>query len=172
MGPPQGPEGPPIEFWENALEFPTERALKDAKSPADVGNWIQRLNARQVSMLRHLLKLPLDVPARQRKAGLMEHMETLTPFIIVSKFASRKSRYATLAVAAEVIDKATIEIAKEGEGRYDTTALMFAIMRHVLAKARERFSPRQASSVRLRAHAPSKGSEAAETNVQRFPVKR
>ncbi len=127
-GSPRGPNGPPIEFWENALEFPTERPFEDARSPTYVGKWIQRLNARQVSMLRDLLDLPQDAPMRQRKAGLMEHMDALTPFVVVSKFASRKSRHATLAVATKALDQTTIEIAKEGEGLYDTTALIFAIL--------------------------------------------
>ena len=31
--PPEGPDRPPVEFWENTLEFPVTRLLEGAKSP-------------------------------------------------------------------------------------------------------------------------------------------
>ena len=79
-------------------------------------------------MLRHLLGLSSNVPVRERKLELREHRDALVSYIVVHKFAGRESRDATVVIASEVLDKATIEIAKDAAGTYDTTALIFAIL--------------------------------------------
>ena len=126
--PPEGPDRPPVEFWENTLEFPVTRLLEDAESPEFMNDWIRQRRARQVATLRHLLGLPVDAPLRERKAQLKDRQRELTRFVPAALFAVRKSMHATLDVAVGCLDEATIRLAQESDGSYDTTALIFGIL--------------------------------------------
>jgi hypothetical protein len=68
---------PPVDFWENTIEFPATRLLQEADSPEFIDDWVQRRKPRQVAMLRHLLGLPVDAPLRERKAHLKDHWDEL-----------------------------------------------------------------------------------------------
>ena len=126
--PPRGPDGPPVEFWENTLEFPVTRLLADAESPDFMDDWVQHRRARQVAVFRHLLGLPVDAPLRERKAQLKERRDELIRFVPAALFAVRKSMHATLDVAVDCLDEATVALARESDGSYDTTALIFGIL--------------------------------------------
>ena len=126
--PPEGPDRPPVEFWENTLEFPVTRLLEDAESPEFMKDWIRQRRARQVAMLRHLLGLPVDAPLQERKAQLKDRQDELTRFVPAALFAMRKSMHATLDVAVGCLDEASIALAQESDGSYDTTALIFGIL--------------------------------------------
>ena len=119
---------PPVDFWENTIEFPATRLLQEANSPEFIDDWIQRRKPRQVAMLRHLLGLPVDAPLRERKEELRERSEELVRFVPAGAFALRKSMLATLDVAGGCLDEAELAIAQDGHGRYDTMALVFAIL--------------------------------------------
>ena len=86
---------PPVDFWENTIEFPATRLLQEANSPEFIDDWVQRRKPRQVAMLRHLLGLPVDAPLRERKAHLKDHWDELVRFVPAASFASRKSMHAT-----------------------------------------------------------------------------
>jgi hypothetical protein len=118
---------PPVDFWENTIELPATRLLQEANSPEFINDWVQRRKPRQVAMLRHLLGLP-DAPLRERKARLKDHWDELVRFVPAAAFAARKSMHATLDVAAGCLEEATVALAREGDGGYDTTALIFAIL--------------------------------------------
>jgi hypothetical protein len=126
--PPRGPGRPPVEFWEDTLEFPVTRLLEDAKAPDFMEDWIQHRRPRQVAMLRHLLGLPVEAPLRERKAQLKDHQDDLMRFVPAAHFAMRKSMHATLDVAAGCLDEVTIALTQEGGGSYDTTAMIFGIL--------------------------------------------
>jgi hypothetical protein len=126
--PPEGPDRPPVEFWENTLEFPVTRLLEDAESPNSMNDWIGRRAARQVAMLRHLLGLRVDAPPRERKAELKDRHDELLKFVPASHFAIRKSRDATLDVAVDCLDETVIALARERDGSYDHMALIFGIL--------------------------------------------
>jgi hypothetical protein len=126
--PPEGPHRPSVEFWEHRLELPARRILEDAADPAFMKRWIERRRPWQVAMLRRLLGLQVDVPVRGRKAELQDHQDELVRFLPAAEFASRKSMHAAVDVAIGCLDQADIETAHEGDGRYDTTALAFAIL--------------------------------------------
>lgn len=126
--PPQGPDGPPVKFWENTLEFPAARLLENAESPEFMNNWVQHRRPRQVAMLRHLLGLPVDARLRERKAQLRDRQDELIKFVPAIPFAIRKSMQATLDVAVDCLDEAIIALARERDGSYDTTALIFGIL--------------------------------------------
>jgi hypothetical protein len=126
--PPEGPDRPPVEFWENTLEFPVTRLLEDVEAPEFMNDWIRQRRARQVAMLRHLLGLPVDAPLRERKAQLKDRQAELTRFVPAAQFALRKSMRATLDVAVGCLDDATIGLAQESDGSYETTALIFGIL--------------------------------------------
>jgi hypothetical protein len=79
-------------------------------------------------MLRHLLGLPVDAPLRERKVHLKDHWDELVKFVPAASFAARKSMHATVDVAAGCLDEAIVALAREGDGGYDTTALIFAIL--------------------------------------------
>ena len=119
---------PPVDFWENTIEFPATRLLQEANSPEFIDDWVQRRKPRQVAMLRHLLGLPVDAPLRERKAHLKDHWDKLVRFVPAASFAARKSMHATIDVAAGCLDETTVALAREGDGSYDTTALIFAIL--------------------------------------------
>jgi hypothetical protein len=119
---------PPVEFWEDAIEFPVRRVIESAQSPGYMDDWIRHRSPRQVAMLRHLLGLPAASPLRERKEELREHREELVRFVPASAFASRRSILATLDVARGCLDEAELAIARDGHDRYDTTALVFAIL--------------------------------------------
>ena len=119
---------PTVEFWEDALEFPVTRLVENAKSSEFMNDWVQRRGPRQVAMLRHLLGLPAGAPLRERKEELRERRGELVRFVPAATFASRKSMLATLDVAGGCLDEAEIAIAQDGHDRYDTMALVFAIL--------------------------------------------
>ena len=79
-------------------------------------------------MLRHLLGLPVDAPLRERKAHLKDYWDKLVRFVPAASFAARKSMHATIDVAAGCLDETTVALAREGDGSYNTTALIFAIL--------------------------------------------
>lgn len=123
-----GPSEPPITFWEHALEIPASRLLAFAEEPGFIGAWLKRRSLRQVSMLRAVLGLPIDAPAQERRTALHECSNALRRFVLAAEFAARKSMHATLAVAKRCLSATDIALACEAEGRYDTTALVFAIL--------------------------------------------
>jgi hypothetical protein len=126
--PPEGPDRPPIEFWENTLELPVTRLLEDAEAPQFMTYWIGQRRARQVAMLRYLLGLPVEVPLKERKSQLRDRQAELIRFVPALQFALRKSMHAALDVAAGCLDDAIIELAQESNGSYDTVALIFGIL--------------------------------------------
>jgi hypothetical protein len=93
-----------------------------------MNDWIRQRSARQVAMLRHLLGLPVDAPLQERKAQLKDRQAELTRFVPAALFALRKSVHATLDVAVGCLDEATIGLAQESDGSYDTAALIFGIL--------------------------------------------
>jgi hypothetical protein len=125
---PQGPSGPPTDFWEHRLELPVKRILEDAAEPVFMEEWIKRRKPRQVAMLRRLLGLPVDARLRERKAELQERRDGLIRFVPAAEFAARRSMHAALDVAVGCLDQADVAIALEAAGRYDTSALVFAIL--------------------------------------------
>ena len=119
---------PPIEFWENRLESPARRLFENAADPGFIGEWIKQRTTRQVAMLCRLFGLPVEEPAREKRARLKDLHGQLIEFVPAADFAMRKSAYATLDVAAECLDAVEIAVAREKDGKYDTTALIFAIL--------------------------------------------
>ena len=79
-------------------------------------------------MLRHLLGLPVGAPLRERKEELRGRREELVRFVPAAAFALRKSMLATLDVAGGCLDRVELAIAQDGHDRYDTMALVFAIL--------------------------------------------
>ena len=123
-----GPSDPPVTFWEHALEIPASRLLAFADEPGFIGPWLKRRSLRQVSMLRALLGLPIEAPAQERRTALQECSNAVRRFVPAAEFAARKSMHATLAVAKMCLSETDIALAHEAEGRYDTMALVFAIL--------------------------------------------
>lgn len=125
---PRPSDHPSLDFWQHTLEIPADRILKKTADPAFWDGWLKRRNARQIAMLRHLVGLPADTSKRDRKAELCEHVDGLGKFALAAEFAARKSRQATVEVATGCVDPDVVKIAEEPDGRFDTTALVFAIL--------------------------------------------
>lgn len=121
---------PPVEFWENNLELDVTRHLEELRSPGATDRWVNKRNAVQVTMLRHLFGLPSDAPTKQRKVQLKELGEELLRFAPAALFAMRKSRDATVEVAGDALGDETMRLAIGSDARHDTTALIFAILAH------------------------------------------
>lgn len=123
-----GSQQPPIDFWENRLESPARRLFEDASDPPFLDTWIKQRKPRQLAMLCRLLGVSVEEPARQKRARLKELHGQLIKFVPASDFALWKSMHAALDVAAECLDAEEIAVARESNGKYDTTALIFAIL--------------------------------------------
>lgn len=120
-------DNPPVEFWENRLEVPVRRIIEDARAPGFLSAWLRRRTARQAAVLYHLLGVPAG-SARERRKALQAREAELLPFVPAADFAMRKSMHAALDVARECLRSDEFDIARDEHDKYDTTALIFAIL--------------------------------------------
>lgn len=120
--------GPTVEFWENRLELPIGRITDETQDPGFFANWIKDRTARQVAVLCHLLSIPIELSPQQRRKALLERNAELLPFVLAANFAMRKSMHATLDVASTCLSSKELDLASDDNNKYDTTALIFAIL--------------------------------------------
>lgn len=119
---------PSIEFWENRLEVPAGRIAEDARGPGFLAAWVAKRTARQVSVLSYLLGISTDVSVREQRDCLQVRETELKPFVLAADFAMRKSIHATRDVAGECLSAEELDLSCDSNGKYDTTALIFAIL--------------------------------------------
>lgn len=102
--------------------------IEDARAPGFFSAWLKQRNARQVGVLSYLLNISPEISARERRKALLEHETELLPFVPAAEFAMRKSMHATLDVASRCLSVEELDIACDSHDKYDTTALIFAIL--------------------------------------------
>ena len=124
-----GAMGPPVnEFWENELEVGTQQGHSDLETEEKKRKWINKLTGRQIEILRIALCHSDYGSVRKNKSAIGSTPDDeLFPFVMVTHFASYKSKIAVFSIGQEVLPENMLDICRIKEDDYDKTALLFAI---------------------------------------------
>ncbi|MFQ5479354.1 MAG: hypothetical protein ACE5FN_12185 [Leptospirillia bacterium] len=124
------PDQPPASYWEADLEVSRGQILEDASQDGYLSEWIGKLPGRPIGMLCRILGIEAGGSVQRKKDALRERYDELLPYLLVDKFAFRKSKVAATDVAEQVLSDEVLDLCRKGEDEYDITALLFAVFHH------------------------------------------
>jgi len=121
------PDQPPASYWEADLEVSRGQILEDASQDGYLSEWIGKLPGRPIGMLCRILGVEPGGSVQRKKDALRERQNELLPYLLVDRFAFRRSKVATADIAEQVLSEEELDLCRKGEDEYDITALLFAV---------------------------------------------
>lgn len=123
---------PGQQFWEDDLEMSLERALRPTLIDGSIGDWIGKRTGRQLGVLCRRMGIDGEGSTQKLRAAVRSREEDLLPYVLVEQFAKGKAKVAVIELGKRVLDKETLALCamepdEDGEEKYDTTALCFAL---------------------------------------------
>jgi len=119
--------GMPREFWEDDLEISLDHEMRRVTAEGYLDAWLRHRTGRQLTVLCQTLEIDGGDSTQKQRKALREADVDLLPYVLMERFAQRKSKVAVADFAERVLAPEMLEIGRVKETEFDTVALMFAV---------------------------------------------